>query len=166
MKRYPIRGTTHVLEESSERYLRQCLPKNWIVERPSADYGVDLRVEIVDGEKAMGLELLIQLKAAEQAVSGDHETIQLKTSTYNHLWDKLQVVMLVKYVEAENEAYWLLLREVPEPDQTNKTFTVRIPKKRTLSGVNWGAIRNLVHEVTADKLTARRRNRVAPESQT
>jgi hypothetical protein len=165
MRRYPIRSATHVLEELSERHLRQCLPKNWIVGRPSADYGVDLRVEIFDGEKAKGLEFLIQLKAAKQGDSGDHETIELKTSTYNHLWDKLQVVMLVKYVEAEDEAYWLFLREIPEPDQNQKTFTVRIPKTRTLSGIKWAAVRDLVHEITTDKLTMRRHSRAASESQ-
>src|SRR5437762_779328 len=115
MRRYPNRSGTHVLEEVSERYLGQCLPKNWILERPPKDYGVDLRVEIFDREQATGLELLIQLKACERALSGDHEFIRLKTTTYNYLWDKLQVVMFIKYVEEEHEAYWLLLRDVPEP---------------------------------------------------
>jgi hypothetical protein len=62
---------------------------------------------------ASGLELLVQLKASSRPAEGDNETITLRTATYNYLWDKLQVVMLVKYVEAVNEAYWLLLSEVP-----------------------------------------------------
>ena len=39
----------------------------------------------------------------------DFETIILKVSTYNYLRNLLTVVMLVKYVEKEKEAYWELV---------------------------------------------------------
>lgn len=159
-RQFPTRTQAHNLEELSERFLNQHLPNNWTSEKPEADYGVDLRVDIFEGENATGLELLIQLKASENANEGDNETVRLRKATYNHLWDKLQVVMLVKYVKEESEAYWLFLSEVPEPSQEQETFTVRIPKTNKLSSIDWKRIEQYVRQVTDEKLAARRRNRL------
>ena len=163
-RQFPTRPQAHILEKLSERFLNQHLPDNWTSEKPEVDYGIDLRVDIFEGEKATGLELLIQLKASEKANDGDNETVQLKTKTYNHLSDKLQVVMLVKYVKEENEAYWLLLSNVPEPSQEHETFTVRIPKTNKLSSINWRQIEQYVRQVTDEKLVARRRSRLKPNN--
>jgi hypothetical protein len=136
------------------------LPENWTAEKPGSDYGVDLRVDIFEGEYATGLELLIQLKASDTSTDGENESIRLRTTTYNHLWDKLQVVMLVKYIADENEAYWLLLSKVPEPNQGQDTFTVSIPKQNKLSNIDWEDIKQYIREVTDEKLAARRRNKL------
>jgi len=157
-RQFPTRTQAHNLEELSERFLNQCLPINWTSEKPEPDYGVDLRVDIFEGEDATGLELLIQLKASENATEGENETVQLRTVTYNHLWGKLQVVMLIKYVQEEHAAYWLLLKDVPAPNQEQATFTVRIPKANALSHIDWKCIEQYVREVTDEKITARRRN--------
>ena len=159
-RKFPRRVRGHNLEELSERFVIQNLPTNWTSEKPEADYGVDLRVDIFEGEQATGLELLIQLKASENSVNGENEIASLRTATYNHLWDKLQVVMLIKYVEEENEAYWLLLSEVPEPDQKQETFTIHFPKTNKISGIDWNKIQQYVRNVTDEKLVARRRNKL------
>lgn len=104
------------------------------------------------------MELLVQLKASTSATAQDYETIILKTSTYNYLWDKLQVVMLVKYVEEENKAYWQLLSNVPEPNQEQESFTIRIPKENDLSYINWGRIHDYVKMITIKKLSVRKRH--------
>ena len=156
---YPKRNETHQLEELSERFLASSLPRNWRSEKPGGDYGVDIKVDIFEDNNATGLELLVQLKSSRDASTSDFETIHLKIATYNYLWDKLQVVMLVKYVEEENEAYWVLLSEVPEPNQNQKSFTVRIPKSNWLSLMEWPRIQNYVRDVAKGKLATRRRNR-------
>lgn len=105
-KRLPRRPAAHQLEELSRRVFDQCLPKNWVATdagKPGTDYGADLHVDLFDGEKATGLELLVQMKASEKSVGPDTESLQLKTTTFNYLRDKLQVVMLVKFIESENE---------------------------------------------------------------
>jgi hypothetical protein len=38
----------------------------------------------------------------------------------------------VKFIETENEAYWILLKGVPEPNQDNETFTIRIATENKL----------------------------------
>lgn len=159
-RQYPRRVDNHQLEELSERHFRNLLPRNWTCEKPSQDYGVDIRVDLYDGQAATGLELLVQLKASAEGSNQETETIRLRTATYNHLWDRLPVVMLVKYIEAEDKAYWLLLSEVPAPNQDQDTFTVHIPKVNVLSEINWDLIYEYVREVTDEKLAARRRKRL------
>lgn len=158
---YPQRPESHQLEELSKRFFMQCLPKNWCAEKPASDYGVDLKVDIFEESHASGLELLVQLKSSQATISSkDYETISIEISTYNHLRDKLQVVLLVKYIESENEAFWVLLYDVPEPNQSQKTFTIRIPKRNRLSSIDWNQIQEYVREVTRGKLESRRRRRL------
>jgi len=154
-RRYPTRPYTHNLETVSERFFESSLPNDWVSERVSNDYGVDLRVDIVEDNRATGLEFLVQLKSSKRATNDQLERIRLNLTTYNHLVNKLQVVILVKYVEETNEAYWILLRDVPPPEQTQKSFTVYIPKANTLSKISWLGIKNHVRQVTKDKLTTR-----------
>lgn len=154
---YPQRPEAHQLEEASRRYFVQCLPANWASERTANDYGIDLRVDIFEGNAATGLELLVQLKASERASDGDTESIDLRATTYNMLRDKLQVAMLVKYSHAENEGYWLLLKDAREPQDGRESVTVRIPKQNRLSQIDWRHIQEHVRNITDVKLAAFRR---------
>lgn len=155
--RFPQRPEAHRLEEASRRFFVRCLPASWVAQTTENDYGVDLRVDIFEGDDATGLELLIQLKASRRAATEDTESITLQTATYNMLRDKLQVVMLVKYSLDEDEAYWLLLKDSPEPREGRDSVAVRIPKVNRLSQIDWDSIRDHVRDVTDFKLAAMRR---------
>lgn len=158
----PQRHSSHRLERTSELFFENELPEFWTTHKPDPDYGVDLCVDIFDGNNATGRELLIQLKASAESnapASGESERIQLNVSTYNMLWDKLQVVMIVKYIASENVAYWQLLSEVPEPNEDNETMTIHIPRENVLRNIDWSRIRNYVEAVHLRKLGARDRHR-------
>lgn len=155
---FPIRSESHQLEELSERYFRDFLPRNWTAEKPANDYGVDLIVYIFEENKATGLELLVQLKASAEPTGDKTETVRLKTTTYNLIWNKLQVAILIKYVESEGEAYWLLFKDIPPPSQHQETFTIHIPKKNRISMIRWHDIQTYVRSVTDKKLAAMRRD--------
>ena len=156
-KDFPRRPQAHQLEEQSERFVRGHLPKNWTCEKQIHDYGVDLRVEMFTGDAASGRELLIQLKASARAHRGRTELVQLRTATYNYLMAKLQIVMLVKFVAAENEAYWILLREVAPPDDQVRRFSVHVPRANRLSTIDWRNLSRRVAGVQEIKLAAGRR---------
>jgi len=153
---FPIRHETHILEQKSETFLRNQIPQAWTVNRPQNDYGVDFQIGIAENEELRGLELIVQLKASQKSSGNENtETVQLKVSTYKYLRNLLTVVMLVKYVELENEAYWIFLREVTPPhDENQKTFTVHIPKTNKLSEIYWGAATAKVRQITDLKLGA------------
>ncbi|CEO39120.1 conserved hypothetical protein [Photobacterium kishitanii] len=158
----PQRHSSHRLERASELFFEQSLPEFWTAYKPVPDYGVDLVVDIFDEDNASGRELLVQLKASEESnvtANGAFERVQLNISTYNLLWDKLQVVMIVKYIASEDMAYWQLLSEVPEPTEDNSTMTIHIPRENVLQNINWVRIRNHIEVVHLRKLGARTRHR-------
>ncbi len=158
MAKFPQRTNTHILETESERYFTQSLPPEWTSERPDHDYGIDQRVEISHDGSIKGYEFLVQLKSSAISEPGEIVTTQLAISTYHYLWDKLQVVMLIKYIQSEKEAYWILLCNVPDPDDTHKTMTIHIPKANTLSTIDWNRIRKYVEQVTYKKISAREKD--------
>lgn len=133
------------------------MPANWVSERPDNDYGIDLRIDVFEGNSATGLELLVQLKASEQETDGDTESIDLKATTCNMLRHKLQVTMLAKYSRSANEAYWLLLKDAREPEDGRASVTIRIPKANRLSQIDWHSIQEHIRNVTDVKLAAMRR---------
>ncbi len=153
---YPIRSHSQQLEAISEDYFRRSLPRGWVCDKPQHDYGVDFRVEVVENDRIRGRELLVQLKASQNGCDGVNEAVRLKVTTYNFLMDKLQLSMLVKYVQAEGEAYWLFLRDIPNPPHDQKTFTVKIPKRNKLSQIDWSVLQNRINSTHDVKLRSAR----------
>ena len=153
---YPIRHETHIIEQKSETFLRNHIPQSWPVNRPQNDYGVDFEIGIAENGELKGLQLLVQLKASRNSSGHENEeTIQLKISTYNYLRSLLTVVILVKYVELENEAYWIFLRDVRHHHTENqREFTVHIPKTNKLSEIDWGSTTAIIRQITDRKLGA------------
>lgn len=73
--------------------------------------------------------------------------------------------MLVKYVESEKEAYWLLFSDIPTPSQDQETFTIHIPKANRISIMQWPDIQTYVRGVTDTKLAAMRRYKMAAQNE-
>lgn len=152
----PIRDAARQLEDTSEQFFRASLPPGWTCEKPINDYGVDLRVGVVDGTSVTGMEFLVQLKASHSLRNDNFERIKLKISTYNYLMSAVSVVMLVKYIDVDRDAYWILLRDVPAPNPTHATFTVKIPKGNKLSILNWKGLNSNLDTIHQRKLDAGR----------
>jgi hypothetical protein len=106
--RLPQRPRAHELEVQSEIYFRQNLPARWTCDKPQNDYGVDLRLGLVADGQVTGQQLVVQLKASEVANSTDYVVVRLEVTTLALLRQILEVAMLVKYIAAERESYWLL----------------------------------------------------------
>jgi hypothetical protein len=153
--KYPKRHSNHSLEEKSIIYLKKHLPHDWNVNSVDRDYGQDLNLEISEDGVYKGLELILQLKSSHQANElNNTERQNFKTSTYNYLNGNLRVVMVIKYVESENESYYILLKDVEEPNQKNETFTIYLPKENKLSTIDWNEVTSYVRNVTGKKLAA------------
>ncbi|HMO79568.1 MAG TPA: DUF4365 domain-containing protein [Pyrinomonadaceae bacterium] len=148
------------MEENSVRFFKNLLPCDWNPNSIDHDYGQDLNLEIAEEGQYKGLDLVVQLKASAQSNAIDHAERQVfKVSTYNYLWANLRVVMIVKYVESEDEAYWILMKDVPAPSQANDSFTIHIPRRNRLSRIDWNEIAEYVRQVSEGKLNAwRQRN--------
>ena len=155
---YPERHNNHTLEQKSETYFLQHFPQDWTATTPKKDYGQDLNLEICEEGQYRGLDLIVQLKSsATSDILNDTVRQQLNVSTYNYLCDNLRVVLIVKFIEDENEAYWILLKDVTppaNPDQEN--FTIYLPRQNKLAEINWDEITSYVRTVTDKKLAAMR----------
>jgi hypothetical protein len=64
--------------------------------------------------------------------------------------------MVVKFVESDNEAYWIWLRDIAAPKADQKTMTVRIPRANRLSAIQWDQVEGHVHSVSDNKRAAGR----------
>jgi len=152
---YPKSPREHELEQMSRTYFRSKLPTGWRPAEETVDYGSDERVHIRQQGEMRSLELLVQLKGSDEPNGTEYETIEINVRTFNYLENKLQVVLVVKYVASENEAYWIKLRDVPLPNQNNETMTIRIPRENKLSTIDWQAIERYVEDVQLKKLAKR-----------
>ena len=152
---FPKRPPQHQLADESVRFFRDSLPREWTSDEPKSDYGVDLRVGIARDGGVTGEALVVQLKASANTDVGEFVTVELAISTLNYLRNLLEVVLLVKYVASEGEAYWLLLKDFENaPEEDQKTITIRIPRKNRLSQNPWAEIANHVQAVHYRKLAA------------
>jgi hypothetical protein len=152
---FPQRPEAHQLANESEIFFRSHLPRDWTCESPPSDYGVDLRIGIVSGGQVSGKELLVQLESSAEEKPGDSVSVRLKSSTYRYLRGMLPVALLVKYVASEQEAYWLLLKDIAAPPEGQQTFTVRIPRANRLSQNPWSIIEGHIRRVHDRKLGIR-----------
>jgi len=150
MPKFPQRPWTHALETESETFFRQHLPVEWTMLNVRQDYGQDLLIEISEEGKMKGLGLIVQLKSSKTSTGNStHEKLILRTVTYNYLRNRLEVVLLVKYVSSEHDAYWLLLNDVQPPGNAEQEkFTVSIPKTNKLSELDWNVIVDYVRTIT------------------
>lgn len=152
----PERPESHQLADESERFFRNCLPREWICDAPAHDYGVDFHISLVSDGHVTGRILLVQLKSSNAEAEGKSVSLRLNVSTVNYLKDMLGVVLLVKYVASEKEAYWQLLKNVPPPPEDQETITVRIPRANKLSQNPWTDIARHIENVQERKLGATR----------
>jgi hypothetical protein len=156
--RFPIRHSNLSLENDSVVFFRNCLPRDWNVTNPSSsDYGIDVSIEISENGQYKGLELIVQLKSSVSSNNReDNERQRFSVRTYNYLKNNLRVALIVKYIAEENEAYWILLKDVPPPNENSETFTIYIPRSNKLSTINWQEnIVEHVKHVSQRKLNAR-----------
>lgn len=141
----PVRHANHILESKSKRFLESNLPNEWVFNVPSSDYGIDYNIDIVINNQVTGLNFSIQLKGTASNKKIDHAKVSLKHSTLSFYNGRLEPVMLIQFIEQENEAYWIWVDELNiDLSIESKTHTISIPKTRKLSEISWEEITNYV----------------------
>jgi hypothetical protein len=152
---FPQRPREHQLADESTAFFLQNLPRGWTCDRPQNDYGVDLRVGLAEDGRVNAQQLIVQLKATESAGPGESVPLVLNVTTLNYLRDMLEVALVVKYVAADKEAYWLLLKDfTAQPRKGQKTVTIRLPRTNRLTDDPWDRISAHIQAVHYKKLAA------------
>src|SRR4051812_16985490 len=120
----PKRSRSHVLEEKSDKYFRICIPDEWIINQPSADYGLDYNIGIVINEMVTGLNFSVQVKASERFEHPEFAKVALETTTLNYYMVRLEPTMLIFYDVEVKKAYWSWITDFDiDLSNGNKTHT-------------------------------------------
>lgn len=149
MKDYPINHPNHILERKSERFFRNQLPAEWIVNKPENDYGIDFNCEIVHNHQVSGLSFSIQLKAKKIENDTNYVIIKnIKRSTINYWLKKLEPIMISIYIEHENKAYWQWVDDKTfDLSKNNSFFQIKIDRKNSLSNIEWSQISDYTENI-------------------
>lgn len=95
------------------------------------------------------------MKASEQTSDDKDLLVVLGVSTLSYLRRLLEVVLIVKYVASEKEAYWLLLKDFKnQPGNDQESIKLQIPRANKLSENPWPTIEDHVRLVYYRKLNA------------
>ncbi len=160
--RGPTRPRAHVLETLSRQHVQRTFPPEWICRDVQGDYGLDMTVEIVSGERVTGREFSIQLKATDHLrTAGDQVAHHCAVSAARYFLDRPEPVMYVVYDAQAEVAYWLWVQpylrdlDAARPGwRDRKTVAIRLPIANRLTADSAPAIAEHVRAWWARMLAA------------
>lgn len=143
--KYPVEHDNTILEKISERYFRNVLPVQWLVDTPS-DYGIDLIVGLVVNNEVIGLNFSVQLKAKNDC-KGKIE-VSLKKTTLNYLFSRLEPAMLVLYDEATKKGYWKwLIKGDFDLTLDQASYLIKFDTEQCLEHIDWEDVKKYVQRI-------------------
>jgi tetratricopeptide (TPR) repeat protein len=97
------RTKQHVLETESRRALESLLPPEWIFRVKTPDYGIDIEIEIVEGEEVTNKVLWVQLKATQDVKRKG--SYQMRTDHLQYYEGCPLPVVILYWIKPENTFY-------------------------------------------------------------
>ena len=144
--RLPKRTRSHDLEALSRQYVERIFSPPWICRPVPADYGLDMRVEVVTDRQVTGREFSVQIKGTDQLrTSGTDVIHRCKASTARFFLQRFEPVMYVVYDANEETAYWVWMQPYLRDKArsgwlSQKKVQIRIPLARRLTSESLLAI--------------------------
>lgn len=100
-----FRPKQHIMENTSIQLIKWVLPKEWVIQEYTPDYGIDLRIEIFEDIKGNGIEALGEFVLAQVKSVGktNIEKIQIRTreniakGPLSYTSDKVEEIEVFKY---------------------------------------------------------------------
>ncbi|RYE27155.1 MAG: DUF4365 domain-containing protein [Sphingobacteriaceae bacterium] len=151
MKEFPSRAPSHLLEEKSDRFFRKYLPISWVINKP-IDYGLDYYIEIADDQAVNGVNFSVQLKAHEILTAKKEVIVTLKRTTVNMYLNRLEPILLLCYIDSEQEAYYDWFKEnTVDLTKNHESYSIKINKSNKITKLNWSEIVIYVKKVFSRK---------------
>lgn len=135
------RSKAHVIGEKAVDRIRASLPEEWAVRDKAVDYGVDLEVEIFEGEEPTGDIFLVQSKGSETGAF----SVQIGVDTLRYLRSFL-VPSFVFYVDIPTGEIYIKsinLLDLSEIKPDQKTLKLSFDDSDRLSDEKISAIENI-----------------------
>jgi tetratricopeptide (TPR) repeat protein len=106
------RPRQHVLEEESRRALKNLLPSEWIIEDIKPDYGLDVRITIVEGEEVTPKVFSAQIKSTESIIKTDNViSLSINTKYLKYYEEYPLPVFILYYLKGKNIFYYLFAQK-------------------------------------------------------
>ena len=152
----PKRTRSHVLGAEAVRFIMNILPSEWPVTEFKEDYGIDLMADIVERGEVTGFYFSIQSKGLEIENNPNYVRIRnIKRTTINFWRSRIEPVILIAYIAAEERAYWLWFNEKTiDLSSSQKKYSIKIPKENKLTSKDsegWEVIGKRTIEVSLRK---------------
>ncbi|WP_409149131.1 DUF4365 domain-containing protein [Sphingobacterium sp. BS-2] len=140
------------METESNKFYNKYLPNEWFVDKPEHDYGIDYITHISINGQVTGLNFSVQLKSKERETNQQHISISIKQSTLGLFNTKLEPVLLVAYVQEDQEAYWYWYNDLDlDLTKIKKTVRINIPRSNKISQIDWNFIAKYVQDIFSIK---------------
>ncbi len=120
------RPPQHVIETESAIIFSQAIPSEWINRDIKPDYGLDKSIEVVEGGKVSGKELLVQLKGTNNIkIADDFVSYPLEVKNLRYYLERDTPVILIVVDILSKKCYWLFIQEYlyDTLDQNNPQWT-------------------------------------------
>ncbi|MDH4223195.1 MAG: tetratricopeptide repeat protein [candidate division Zixibacteria bacterium] len=138
------RSREHILEEESKRAFINLLPSEWIHREKHPDYGIDMEVEIVEGDDVTNKVFWVQLKATGSIKLRQKKIIFKAKTDHLRFWETCRLpVFIIYWIKAKDIFYYLFvqkyIREILSLENYNwrekKFATIRFPLESELKDV-------------------------------
>lgn len=141
MPKLPQRGLTHRIDTKALRQIITQLNEDWIIRNlEERDYGIDMQLELFDGDNPTGCMTLIQVKGTEKSLSAEPATLGVKNLHYAELFNIPFFLFRTSLADNLTEYIWLQKYiatdlEVLNPTwRTNeKSVVIHVPSENILS---------------------------------
>ena len=141
MPKLPQRGPTHRIDTKALRQIIAQLSEDWIIRNlEERDYGIDMQLELFDGDTPTGYMTLIQVKGSEKSLSAENAKLEVKTLHYAELFNIPFFLFRTSLADNETEFIWLQKYIATDLEVLNpkwrtkkKKVVIHVPSENILS---------------------------------
>jgi tetratricopeptide (TPR) repeat protein len=127
------RPYSHQLEEESRRAFVNLLPSAWIVRPKDPDYGIDMEVEIVEGERVTNNVLWVQIKATGSLEQTQRKiSYPMKTRHLKHYEGCRLPVIILFWIKSANAFYYLFAQRFIKEELSREDPNWRAQETKTI----------------------------------
>lgn len=122
---FPKRPDSHVIGDRAVQIFRDACAASWVVASITPDYGLDLRIELTQGDEVTGQEVHVQVKGRARSLN-ERPTVDIRQTTINYWLAKLSPILIALVDTSTGMIWydWLENAYADYPKQRNKDMKI------------------------------------------
>ncbi len=139
-------STSQIIGRDGERWFQSILPPQWILNKPTEDFGIDFIVAIGDEENVTSFEFGVQVKTRKHWHAQGRKLVvsQLSLDVLRYWSMRLTPTLLVAYEASTKKGYYIWVPEILTEEVLQRkcaTTSLSIPMKQKLTEKSWPSIK-------------------------